>query len=163
MSSLWERFGEHIGYGLAAVVLGPHAAFERRARRAMRAAMVTWCAPLRPEKLDAPRGKLRRRAELPAPGGSLAIDVVLDLARREARITLPLERRSNAATSQALIEAISSGPLQHLAAFAITLGPKSFELLAAAPSTPEGWAAMGDGALSVVAWLTQRWPASYRS
>lgn len=60
MSSYWVSLGERVGYGLALVVLGPAAALERRARLAMRAALLDFCSELQPLKLIAPKGKVRR-------------------------------------------------------------------------------------------------------
>lgn len=89
---MFERFGEHLGYGLAALVLGPRAALERRARRAMRAAMLDYCRDLHPLKLDAPRGSIRRSAQVPTPVGSLSVELEVDLDARKAWASAPLER-----------------------------------------------------------------------
>lgn len=193
MASVWERFGEHIGYGLAAVVLGPQAALERRARRAMRAAMIAFCEPLGPVKLEAPRGILRRRAELRADRGPVALELELDLRKRSAHASLVLERLPNyvaatitkdastldphaapgplsvasasldAAVARALRDVVAAGPLQRVESFSITISPERLEILAVAPKTREEWDALGEGALAIVAWLSGRWPASYRS
>ena len=93
MSSFWESLGESIGYGLATVVLGPAAALERRARLAMREALLLFCRDLQPLRLAAPRGTLRRSAQLPlALGVVLPLEIEVDLKRRVVRITAPLER-----------------------------------------------------------------------
>lgn len=92
MASYWVKLGERIGYGLAVVVLGPGAALERSARRAMRAALLDFCGELQPLKLIAPKGKVRRSAQLPVVAGSLALEIELDLRSRRVQITVPIER-----------------------------------------------------------------------
>jgi hypothetical protein len=93
MASYWERLGEGVGYGLAAIVLGPAAALERRARRAMRGALVDFCSERQPVRLSAPRGALRRRVRLAERGAApLAIEIELELASRTARLRADLDR-----------------------------------------------------------------------
>jgi hypothetical protein len=58
--SFWERVGETIGYGLAALVLGPPAAISRAERRRIRRAFVTWCDELSPVTLETGRSGIRR-------------------------------------------------------------------------------------------------------
>ncbi len=84
--SIYERLGEAIGYGLAAVVLGPKAALERRARRAIRHALLDWCAPLDPVKLVAPRGVLRRGVTLATAMGPMAAEVTVDVHDKQAKL-----------------------------------------------------------------------------
>jgi len=90
--SFWESLGERVGYGLAAVVLGPVVARERRARRAMRSALLEFCRPLQPLRLLAPPGVLRRSVQLPVATGSSALEIVMDLESRRVRITASIER-----------------------------------------------------------------------
>lgn len=90
--SVWERLGEKVGYGLATIVLGPHAALERRARRAMRTAMVQWVMAHRPSKREAPRGILRRTVSLQADAEPIDVDVEVDLHARRASLTFPITR-----------------------------------------------------------------------
>jgi hypothetical protein len=94
-ASVFERFGEAVGYGLAVVILGPHAALERRARRAMRAAMVEWCRDLQPVKLEGQPGIFRRTAALPGTpgtGGPLSAELELDVNEKRARVGVAIER-----------------------------------------------------------------------
>ncbi len=58
----------------------------------MSAALLDWCRDLHPVKLQAPRGTLRRRVELPSAGGALWIELAADLDARRAHLALPLER-----------------------------------------------------------------------
>jgi hypothetical protein len=91
--SVWERFGERVGYGLAVVVLGPAAALQKRERRAMRTAMVEWCKDLQPVKLEPRPGVLRRSAVLPETGGSRSAEIELDIEERRVRVGVSLDRR----------------------------------------------------------------------
>ena len=85
--SLWEELGERIGYALAAVVLGPAVALERRGRREMRAALREWSASLAPTDLVAKeRGVLRRNVRLPTTRDPIVADVTLDPFARRATL-----------------------------------------------------------------------------
>jgi hypothetical protein len=93
MTSYWEQLGESMGYGLAAIVLGPAAALERRTRRAMRGGLVDFCSERQPVRLQAPRGTLRRSVRLATRGAApLALEVELELSSRTARLRADLER-----------------------------------------------------------------------
>jgi hypothetical protein len=198
--SAWETLGEKVGYGLAAIVLGPHAALERRARRTIRLAMVGWAEAHQPVKREAPRGALRRSVTLRAGSEPIDVDLDLDLAERRATLAfaiarlpsyvdvtvdndagrvrnmklrrLPPRAASGAfrldgdaldvPTAQALVEAVSSGPFGNLEAIEIELTPERVTVFTLAPSSQEGWSAIGDGIAHLVGWLIDRWPPSYR-
>ena len=87
MPSIWERIGEGIGYGLAAVVLGPQVAIERRQRRTMRSAFREWSASLGATSLVPPRSGERRCAVmLPTSADAIAAEVTLDPYGRTAAL-----------------------------------------------------------------------------
>jgi hypothetical protein len=89
----WERLGERIGYGLAAIVLGPAAALERRTRRSIRRAMLDYVRDLEPMKLESRRGLLGRNVSLrAAAGATLPAEIEVDLEGRRARVVVQFER-----------------------------------------------------------------------
>lgn len=92
MPSVWEVLGERVGYGLATIVLGPHAALQRRTRRQMRAALVEWSRALQPTTLETPRGTLRRGVSLRVYAGEpRAVEVLVDLAERTATMSVAID------------------------------------------------------------------------
>jgi hypothetical protein len=106
--SLAERFGERVGYFLAFVVLGPHAAIERRARRRMRRAMLAWCEQFEPRMVAAPNDTLRRAVVVTSDDAPpLSLDVDLEPFASRARVVAtiePLPPRVKAHVSRALWE-----------------------------------------------------------
>jgi hypothetical protein len=90
--SAWETLGEKVGFGLAAIVLGPHAALERRARRSLRLAMVGWAEAHQQVKREAPRGALRRSVTLRAGGEPIDVDLELELAERRTSLAFAIAR-----------------------------------------------------------------------
>lgn len=89
--SLWGRVGEGIGYGLAAVVLGPSAAIQRRARRAMRSSFAELCERRSATKLVAPRFVRRASMRLAKGATSIGLEVELDIVGKHARATASID------------------------------------------------------------------------
>ncbi len=92
MASFWEWVGEKVGYGLAAVVLGPGALVERKARRESRRAMLRFVAERGPIVFESPaRDTLRRGGRLMVCGEPLDIELTLDLRARKATMSTAIE------------------------------------------------------------------------
>jgi len=183
MASYWEMLGERVGYGLAAVVLGPVAALERRTRRTMRAAMLDSFEDLRPLRLERRRGTIRRNVQLPTGAGATSIDIDLDLHTHKTKLTLRLERLPSYVEARiqkhgsefrltttsldddanhALVAMLTNGSLAGLDAIEIALSPEEVVIHITAPTTSEEWATIRAGLVDMVSWLAARWPASYR-
>jgi hypothetical protein len=92
------------------------------------------------------RGARDRRTEALAEDGSVRIEAA----------TLDVE------TARALVAAISAGPLGALPSFELEIRREQLDLVVAPPATTEAWVAIGEGIVLLVAWLTARWPSSYR-
>ena len=180
--SFWERVGEGIGYGLAALVLGPPAAISRSERRRIRRAFVAWCDAHDATKIEAPRGVARRAIALPTKLGKLPVRAELDVNARRARIEatiapLPTFVRAavirdgalrvesdvlDPASRAALRDRIAAGKLGDLHALAIGVASEELVVVAIALTTPEAWRALGDGVVDLAEWLAEKWPVGYR-
>jgi hypothetical protein len=88
MASVWERVGEAVGYGLAAVVLGPHAAAKRRTRRMLRAAFRGWSDAHHPVAMLSGDGTLRRRVTLAGTMGPLPVEAEVDPYMNTAKLVV---------------------------------------------------------------------------
>lgn len=89
-ASIWEWLGEKVGYGLAAVVLGPAALMERRARRDARRAMLRFAREHDPDVLEAPRNRVHRLMRIATKEEPLHMEARLDLATRRAVLVIDL-------------------------------------------------------------------------
>jgi len=181
--SFWERVGEALGYGIAAVVLGPPAAISRSERRRVRRSFVAWCDEHAAVELAGSRGVTRRAITLDAKLGGLPARAELDVLARRARIevriaplpsfvratvirdgALRVESDSlDPASIQALRDRVASGKLGELRALAVGIASEELVVVAIAMTTLEAWRGIGEGVVELAEWLAERWPASYRS
>jgi hypothetical protein len=85
--SFWERVGETLGYGVAAIVLGPIDAITRHERRAMRKSFVAWTRAWNPVPMTSSKvGFLRRSLTFVTRAGDVPAIAELDVFARRARI-----------------------------------------------------------------------------
>lgn len=180
--AFWVRVGEAIGYGLAAVVLGPSEAISRRERRRIRQTFLAWCDERGSVRHEAARGMLRRTITLTTPTGTMPAEVELDPFARRARILaviapLPSWVRASArrdetlqvmsdsldpASLRALRDSVLASPLGELRVIQIDLESERLEVLVIAMTTIEAWRAIGDGVVALTDWVSTRWPVGYR-
>lgn len=128
MASVWERFGEAIGYGLAAVVLGPHAAAKRRTRRMLRAAFRSWSDAHDPVAMVGGAGTVRRRVTLPARLGPVPLEAEVDPYRSTGKLVIATQLPPHAQVlvsrlpaSQRLQDESATATLSDTQAFSNTL------------------------------------------
>jgi hypothetical protein len=65
-------------------------------------------------------------------------------------------------TARALLDVIAKGPLATLNAMELEIRREQIDVHVVAPSTLEQWKAIGEGVVTLEAWLTSRWSSSYR-
>lgn len=180
--SFWERVGQGIGYGLAALVLGPPAAISRSERRKIRRAFVAWCDEQSAVKLEGRRNVLRRSITMTSALGAMPAEVELDSFARRAtlRVTIPplpawvraqvacesgvtVESESlDREAQRALRDFVAAGPLGALRVLDVDIASERLEVLAIAVTTLDAWRAMGRGVVALADWLAERWPLGYR-
>ncbi|HEY1958987.1 MAG TPA: hypothetical protein VGH28_25415 [Polyangiaceae bacterium] len=180
--SFWESLGEGIGYGLAALVLGPPAAISRGERRRIRLAFNAWCEEQSAVRLEGSRGVHRRSIRFRSAIGTTPAEVTLDLFSRRASIhvgipPLPAWVRARVecehavrvtsdtldlAAQRELGDFVAAGPLGELRVVRVDVASERLEVFAIAVTTLDAWRAMGRGVVALADWLADRWPVGYR-
>jgi len=179
MGSGWEWVGEKVGYGLAALVLGPAALVERKSRREAKRAFLRFAHAHEPDVLDAPRGTFRRLLRLPTAEGPLHVEVRLDLSTRRALLTTHLPEmpasfeftggvRLDTAeegdeNANALLQEIGTELMDSMTAYELVLKEGRAELLVKAPPADVAWEAIASVVLKIAAWSHKKWAHSYRT
>ena len=192
-STLWLRLGEKIGYALGAVTLGPAFLATRRLQRKIRRAFAVWCQrSLRHEKLESPRGRLRRLVTIATSGEPVEIEAELDVGERVARllVTLPAipgyvdaKIEISKGAEQAKEPRVTRGPIVlcgetaladdvdelfsaferiRASSFVARMTPDQMELRLSAPEDEADWAAVASALGQVHVWATRR-SGAYRS
>ena len=90
MASFWEWVAERVGYGLAAVVLGPGALVERKAKTLAKRALYTFAHAHDAERLEVRRGTIRRLVRLKTAEEPVHVEISLDLKKRHAQVMVEL-------------------------------------------------------------------------
>lgn len=129
--SFWLRVGETVGYGIAAMLLGPKVAIEQRRRRTARRAFATWLGDEVYTKQIAEPGRVRRLVE-----------------RRDAELAFLLECELRPVEDRATIT-IRVDPLP---------GVREDHVLVErdAPDSPDGWTELATEAVTGAAELCRR-------
>lgn len=180
--SFWESFGEAIGYGLAALVLGPAAAISRSERRRVRRSFVAWCDEHGAEKREGSRGVLRRAIALDTKTGKTPADVELHAFERRALFDVAIPPLPNwvrakivwengvkvesetldAPGRRALEEHVARSSLGELRVVWIGVTSERLEVVVIAVTTVEAWRSIGEAVVALADWLVERWPVGYR-
>jgi len=180
--SFWERVGEGIGYGLAALVLGPAAAISRSERRRVRHAFNAWCDEQSAVKLEAPRGVMRRAITMKSSIGAMPAEVRLDLFARRALIRVAIQPLPpwvrarvecehavrvvsdtlDLAAQRELGNFVARGPLGELRVVHVDVASEAIEVYAIALTTLAAWRSVGGGIVTLADWLVEKWPVGYR-
>jgi hypothetical protein len=182
--SFWESFGEAVGYGLAAIVLGPPAAIMRSERRRLRRAFLAWCDAHEPQALEGSRGVTRRAITFRTSLGPITARAEVDVFARRARIEAAIPLLStlvraavvreggalrgesstlDAASIEALRERVAASKLGELRALGLAVATGELVVVVGPRITVEAWDPIGEGIVELAEWLANRWPVSYRS
>lgn len=88
----WLRIGEAVGYGAAALILGPRAALQRRHLRTIRRAFAYWLSDEQYTKQVATHGRVRRLVERTDDELAFLLECELQPGDDLATIVIQLEK-----------------------------------------------------------------------